>query len=61
VLGFNGKRRRVVFRQLALCPQAVEQVEAELPPKRVFDHLAIPLASARAPDFDSAQDFFVHR
>jgi hypothetical protein len=56
VLRFDGEVDRFVFVQLISLPQLLEQVEAEVPTKRLFDYLTIALARSGGADLDPAQN-----
>jgi hypothetical protein len=45
MLCFNGEPGRLAFAEPIPLPEAVEQVEAEIPAQRLFDHLAIAAAA----------------
>ena len=60
VLCFDRQLDRLLFGQVVTSPKAVEQIQPEVPSKRVFYDLAVPLASAGSADLHGAQNFLVH-
>jgi hypothetical protein len=59
VLRFDGEFGRFTFAELISVPQLLEQVEAEIPAQRLFDHLTIALARSGGTDLHPAQDVLV--
>jgi hypothetical protein len=47
VLRLDGECERLLLVEVVALPEPVEQIEAELAPQRLFDHLAVALAGAR--------------
>jgi hypothetical protein len=60
--GAHGQRARRLsccFAQPVALPEALEQIEPEVAPQRLLDHLAVAPAAAGRTDLDRAQDILV--
>jgi hypothetical protein len=51
----------ILLGEIVSLPETIEQIKAELAPKRLLDDLAVPLARAGGPDLDRAQHVLVDR
>jgi hypothetical protein len=61
VLSLDREADRLAFTEIVLPPEPIEEIEAELPPKRFFYDLPVAFASSGRPGLDRAQDVFVDR
>lgn len=59
MLRLDCEPQRTLLAEIVALPQTLEQIEAELPPKRFLDHFAVAFTRACAPNLDRAQDFLV--
>jgi sugar/nucleoside kinase (ribokinase family) len=59
MLRLDRTAERLVLAEVGGLPCALEQVESEIAPERVFDYFAMTPAAAGCLDPDSAQDAFV--
>jgi hypothetical protein len=61
MLRFHGELGRLSFAELIPLPQLLEQVKAEIPAQRLFDHLTIAFARPGGTDLHPAQNVLVDR
>jgi hypothetical protein len=61
MLRFHGELDRLTFAEPIPLPEPVEQVEAEIPAQRLFNHLAIALTRSGRPDLYPSQNVLVDR
>jgi hypothetical protein len=61
MLRFDRKTECLLFGHAIALPETFEQIEAELPPKRFLDDLAVAFPGAGSMDPYGAQDVFVDR
>jgi len=61
VLRFDRKIDGFLFAEFVACPQAIKEVETQVPPECFLDHFSIALACARGAHFHRPQDFLIDR
>ena len=60
VLSLHREFERLLLAEILALPQPLEEIESEVSTERLFDHLAVTLASTRSTHLDCTHDFFVH-
>jgi len=60
VLRFDGELRRRALGELIACPQAVEQVAAQISAERLLDDLAVTSSSSGRTDLHRAEHVLVN-